>query len=102
MAENQHIRLKRLHYRSWHRGCKETDVILGYFADSHLERLSDDQLAVYEQLLGEQDADIWNWLIGKEEPERTEYMPVIRLLRQFSAQRFRPGLEKDGNNLTNN
>lgn len=89
MAENQHIRLKKLHYRSWHRGCKETDVILGHFADSHLEGLSTAQLDVYERLLDEQDADIWNWLIGKEEPPRKEYVPVIKLLRQFSAKQFR-------------
>ncbi len=89
MSETREIRLKRLHYRSWHRGCKETDVILGHFADTHLEGLSDGQLDVYERLLDEQDADIWQWLIGKDVPSRQEYTPVIKLLRQFSKKRFR-------------
>lgn len=89
MAKNQQIRLKKLHYRSWHRGCKETDVILGHFADTHLGDLSEAQLDVYERLLEEQDADIWNWLIAKEEPARTEYVPVIRLLRQFTVRQFK-------------
>lgn len=93
MAENQQIRLKRLHYRSWHRGCKETDVILGHFADEHLESLSDAQLDVYERLLDEQDADIWSWLIGKTEPERKEYIPLLKLLNQFSAKQFRAANE---------
>lgn len=89
MAENQHTRLRKLYYRSWHRGCKETDVILGRFADTHLAELSTAQLDVYERLLDEQDADIWSWLIGKEEPSRKEYVPVIRLLRQFSTKQFK-------------
>jgi len=93
MAENQQTRLKKLHYRSWHRGCKETDVILGHFADSHLEGLSTAQLDVYERLLDEQDADIWNWLIGKELPTRQEYTPVIKLLRQFTTKQFKVAAE---------
>ena len=64
-------------------------MILGHFADTHLEGLSTAQLDVYERLLEEQDADIWNWLIAKEEPSRQEYVPVIKLLRQFTAKRFK-------------
>lgn len=88
MAKNPQIRLRKLHYRSWHRGCKETDVILGRFADTHLEALSAAQLEVYERFLDEQDSDIWNWLVDKEEPSRKEYVPLIRLLRQFSGKLF--------------
>jgi len=73
-------RLKRLTYRSWHRGCKETDQILGRFADARLETLQPLFIDAYEQLLDEDDADIWNWLTGKTEiPE--QYKIVIELLR---------------------
>lgn len=54
-------RIKRLYYQSWHRGCKETDLLLGRFADSALPALSDAELAQYEALLNEQDSDIWKW-----------------------------------------
>ena len=60
--------MKRLHYRSWHRGCKETDLVLGAFADRHLPTLSPELLALYEALLEEDDADIWAWLTGKNAP----------------------------------
>jgi antitoxin CptB len=93
MTENQPIRLKRLHYRSWHRGCKETDVILGNFADRHLEELSPAQLDIYERLLDEQDADIWNWLVGKTRPPQREYAALIAILRKFSSRRFRASEE---------
>ena len=58
-------RLKRLRYRSWHRGCKETDIILGNFADDRLETLELPLLDVYERLLDEDDANIWDWITGK-------------------------------------
>ena len=58
-------RLKRLLYRSWHRGCKETDIVLGNFAERHLHELDGEMLAVYEALLDENDIDIWNWLTGQ-------------------------------------
>ncbi len=72
-------RLKRLTYRSWHRGCKETDLILGRFADSRLPSLAPLQLDIYERLLDENDADIWAWLTGKTAP--AAYEPILDLLR---------------------
>lgn len=54
-------RIKRLYYQSWHRGCKETDLLLGRFADAVLPGLTDAELDQYEALLNEQDSDIWKW-----------------------------------------
>lgn len=74
-------RLKRLKYRSWHRGCKETDIILGHFADRHLHRLDEPSLVLYEQLLDENDVDIWNWLTGANTPE-PRYEALLEVLRE--------------------
>ncbi|MGL9725875.1 MAG: succinate dehydrogenase assembly factor 2, partial [Wolbachia sp.] len=30
---------RKLMYRSWHRGCKETDILLGYFALQYIDKL---------------------------------------------------------------
>ena len=66
-AETTRItRIKRLHYRSWHRGCKETDVLFGRFADEVLPSLSDAELDDYEALLEAYDSDIWQWYTGKQ------------------------------------
>lgn len=54
-------RIKRLYYQSWHRGCKETDILFGRFADEVLPRLSDSELDLYEALLKQEDSDIWKW-----------------------------------------
>ena len=77
-------RLKRLRYRSWHRGCKETDLILGSFSDAELAKLSAVDLDVYEKLLDENDADIWNWLTDKTSPG-DEYAALIELLKKYGV-----------------
>lgn len=79
---DQETRLKRLKYRSWHRGCKETDIILGRFSEARMERLPADTLDLYEQLLDENDVDIWNWLSGAEEPTNADYIPLLDMLKQ--------------------
>jgi antitoxin CptB len=76
-------RLKRLRYRSWHRGCKETDIILGNFADQRLTGLSPALLDLYEQLLEESDSDIWEWLNHKDAPAAAPYRPLIDLLKEY-------------------
>jgi len=61
------IRRKRLKFRSWHRGIKEADILLGSFADIHLDGLNTDQLDKYENLLREPDLKIVAW-ITKDAP----------------------------------
>lgn len=77
------VYLKRLQYRSWHRGCKETDLVLGQFAQSGLANLNPGQIALYERLLNEDDADIWDWLTGKAEPSDPAYLPLLDLLKGY-------------------
>lgn len=76
-------RLKRLRYRSWHRGCKETDLILGWFADEHLCQSSPEQLGIYEKFLGENDTDIWDWLTEKTPLPSLEYSFIIEILKPY-------------------
>lgn len=64
MAEDQDIRRKRLRYRSWHRGTKELDLVLGAFADRHLAGLTPGELDDYEAILEADEHDIYGWLTG--------------------------------------
>jgi len=65
MAESSQTRLKRMKMRSWRRGTKEMDMILGPFADSELAGLDADALASYDQLLEENDHDLYQWVSGQ-------------------------------------
>jgi antitoxin CptB len=79
------IRIRRIRYRSWHRGCKETDVILGQFADKALHLLqTEGELDLYESLLDEQDVDIWNWLTDKTSLQGGKYDQLKQTLQTFA------------------
>ena len=58
---------KRLSIRSWRRGTKELDLILGQFADTNLTEFKISELNLYEQFLSNDDYLIYNWLFGKED-----------------------------------
>ena len=58
---------KRLSIRSWRRGTKELDLILGQFSDKSLAKLKISELNLYEQFLSNDDYLIYNWLFGKED-----------------------------------
>ena len=64
MTESRQTRLKRLRLRSWRRGIRETDLILGGFADTGLAALDDAALDAYEALMEENDWDIYYWVTG--------------------------------------
>lgn len=64
-TESRDTRLKRLKMRSWRRGTKEMDLILGPFSDTELAALSDQDLDCYERLLSENDQDLYQWVTGQ-------------------------------------
>lgn len=82
---NKELRIKRLVYQSCHRGCKETDFLLGNFAKEKVAGFSDEQLSQYESFINEDDWDIYAWLTGKLPfPERHDNN-TIKLLREFEC-----------------
>ena len=58
---------KRLSIRSWRRGTKELDLILGQFSDKNLNELKISELNLYEKFLSNDDYLIYNWLFSKED-----------------------------------
>ena len=58
---------KKLLIRSWRRGTKELDLILGQFSDKNLNDLKISELKLYEKLLSNDDYLIYNWLFSKED-----------------------------------
>jgi antitoxin CptB len=76
-------RRKRLLFRSWHRGTREADLILGSFAEQHLAGFDEVQLDRYEALLNLPDPDIFDWITGREPPPPESDHDVTRLLLAF-------------------
>jgi antitoxin CptB len=63
-SEGLDSRRRKLLFRSWHRGIREMDLILGGFADGAIHALTEDEMDQYEQLLEVQDADLLSWVTG--------------------------------------
>ncbi|MEO1312432.1 MAG: succinate dehydrogenase assembly factor 2 [Pseudomonadota bacterium] len=82
MPEAPEHRLKRLGMRSWRRGTKEMDLILGPYSDEVLDVLDPDALNAYEALLGENDQDLYAWITGQI-PEPPAHGSVIAEIRAF-------------------
>jgi len=79
------IRRKRLLFRSWHRGTREADLILGRFAERHLAGFDEGQLDRYEALLECNDADLFDW-VGRRLPlPAPRDDDVMRLLLAFCS-----------------
>ena len=87
MTASSEIRCKRLSFRSWHRGTREADLILGRFADEHLAGFEEAQLDRYEALLDCVDPDIFDWVSGRTTPPFEHDHDVTRLLLAFSNLR---------------
>lgn len=75
---------KRVLFRSWHRGTREADLVLGSFADRYVDTFDESQLHAYELLLDEPDPDLWEWITGNQPPPRQHDNEVMMLLRNFS------------------
>jgi antitoxin CptB len=74
---------KQLRYRSWHRGTREADLILGRFADAHLHELDAGQLERYAALLASPDPDIYAW-VADQRPTPPEHDEMLALVRRFT------------------
>lgn len=60
-------RRKRILIRSWHRGMREMDLLLGGYADAHIMAMSDAELDDFERLMSAPDQEMFKWVSGKEE-----------------------------------
>ena len=78
-------RRRRLLFRSWHRGIRETDLILGRFADASIGDLSDAELDLYERLLEVPDHDLYGWVTGElEVPPEHRSVVLDKIVRLYS------------------
>ena len=76
-------RRRRALFRSRRRGIKESDLLLGGFAERHLGALSDEQLGRFEALLERSDPELLGWIAGAQ-PVPSEFdHDVMSLLKNF-------------------
>jgi antitoxin CptB len=77
------VRRRRLLFRSWHRGMREMDLIMGRFADHAVADMADGELTEFERLIDVPDRDLLAWITGEADVPAAFDTIMFRRLRQF-------------------
>lgn len=85
-SDGMDARRRRLKFRSWHRGIREMDLVLGRFADAQLSRLSDAELDEVERWLEIPDPQMFAWVNGAETAPADIDTALFRRLRDFHSK----------------
>jgi antitoxin CptB len=80
-------RRRKLLFRAWHRGMRETDLIMGRFADASIEQLAAAELAHFEQLMEVPDRELLAWITGEADVPPHYDTALFRRLRDFNRKR---------------
>ncbi|WP_312594920.1 succinate dehydrogenase assembly factor 2 [Brevundimonas sp.] len=83
MTQDRKQRLGRIQFRSWRRGFREADMVLGPFSDQVAPTLSDAELDEYERLIEEEDQWLYGWIIEREPTPPEFETPVMAKVRAF-------------------
>jgi antitoxin CptB len=82
-------RRRRLLFRSWHRGTREADLIMGRFADVHVAGFNDTELDEYEHLLDALETDLLSWVTGVGDVPAAHDTAMFRRVRDFHLRNGR-------------
>jgi succinate dehydrogenase flavin-adding protein (antitoxin of CptAB toxin-antitoxin module) len=83
--EKRENRIRRLIYQSSYTGTRETDLLLGQFANRYLDNLKDQQLDDYEALLAQGDQNILAWVRGDLKIPANLNGTVFSLIKDFNT-----------------
>ena len=83
MSEDLEMRRKRATWRATHRGTKELDLLIGRFADAHLEHMNERELADFEEFLNVHEPELQSWLLGETAPDNAALSGLVGRIRRF-------------------
>jgi len=78
------LRRRKLLFHAWHRGMRETDLILGRFADFAIAQMSDAELTQFERLMEVPDRELLAWVTGEAAVPPAHETPLFCRLRDFN------------------
>ncbi len=83
--ENRNNFIKKLIYRSKYTGTRETDILLGDFADNFINKLNDDELLAYQKLLDSGDPRIWRLSIDIETTNSEKEKLIVQMIKKYKG-----------------
>ena len=88
--ETHEARIKRMTMRSWRRGTKEMDLILGPYADAYIAKMDEVALTLYDALLEENDQDLLAMILGQQEM-MPQFAKLLAEIEEFARGRLARG-----------
>jgi antitoxin CptB len=82
-SEGLDVRRRRLLFRAWRRGVRETDLIVGRFADAYIDRFDETALDEFEALIEVPNAELYAWVVGSQSVPQNFDTAVLRQLIGF-------------------
>lgn len=82
-SEGLDERRRKLLFRSWHRGIREMDLVLGRFADAQIATLNEAELDEVEAWLDIPDQQMFAYVNGAEVPPAELDTALFKRLREF-------------------
>jgi len=82
-SEGLDVRRRKLLFRAWRRGVREMDLIIGRFADVHIDTLDDTGLDDFEHLIEAPNAALYAWVVGAETIPAEYDTAVLAKLKEF-------------------
>jgi antitoxin CptB len=76
-------RRRKLLFRGWRRGVREMDLIIGRFADAHIDKFDETELDDFERLIEAPNAELYAWVIGADNIPPNYDTAVLAKLRAF-------------------
>ena len=80
-------RRRRLRFRAWHRGIRETDIIMGRFADAEIETFTLEDIVAFEHVLEIPDHDVLAWVTGAAPVPPEARSPMLDRILAFHGTR---------------
>ena len=83
-SEGLDERRRRLLFRSWHRGTREMDLIMGRFADANIGALTETELGDFERLTDVPEPELYAWITGDRPVPPEHDTALFGRLRDFA------------------
>ena len=88
-SEGLDARRRKILFRSWHRGMREVDLIMGRFADAAIAELAEHELTEFERLIEVPDRELLAWVTGETTVPPDYDTTLFRRLRAFQVAQER-------------
>jgi antitoxin CptB len=80
-------RRRRLIFRAQHRGTYENDLLIGDFVKAKIAGMSDSELDEIEAVMEFPDAELADWLTGRQPIPTYADSPMLRRIREAALNR---------------